>query len=178
MAAWVLIGFLSFLFIMDGTVLQWLVPQAWGSNIVFISRLMVSGIIMLSLFQGRRSGLAYGFCFGLLYDMVYGQAIGVFAFTTACIGYISGLISRQFISGPIIALLATGISQSIHLIMSYGWLRLFDITLIGWLESLVYHIIPSVIFNTVIAFPVYLGIKWILKRFAPDSVPMFQSKWR
>ncbi|OYD08256.1 rod shape-determining protein MreD [Paludifilum halophilum] len=178
MAAWILVGFLSFLFLLEGTVLQLLAPQTWGSDIVWIPQLAVSGVIIVSLLRDRRLGLIYGFCFGLLHDVVFGDAIGVYAFTTAAVGYFGGLFSRQFVSGPIVALLVTGLNQGVHLTMSYAWFRLFGVTRIGWEDALGLHIVPSILLNTLVAFPVYLGVQWIFKRFHPHSVQMFHSKIR
>ncbi|SFS95958.1 rod shape-determining protein MreD [Marininema halotolerans] len=176
MVFWILIGFLSFLFLLDGTVLQPFLPQAWGSDFVFIPQLMVSGIILLSLHRGRRVGLLYGFFFGLLYDLSYGSTIGVYAFSTAVIGYIAGQISRQFVSGPIMALLTTGMGQAIHLLMVYSWYRLFELTQVGAHDAFMYRMFPSVLFNTVIAFPIYHGIQWIFRRYSPRFGSLFGKR--
>ncbi|PTM58264.1 rod shape-determining protein MreD [Desmospora activa] len=170
MVIWFLIGLLSFLFLLEGTVFQMLVPQAWGSQLVWIPQLVVSGIIILSLYRGRREGLVYGFSFGLLQDLVYGQAIGIYAFSTAAVGYLIGQTSRQFLSGPTVALLATGVGQLFHLLISYAWFRLFDLTRIGWEEAFLYHILPSALLNMVVAFPIYKSIQWIYHRYHPRSV--------
>lgn len=173
MAAWIITGFLSFLFLLEGTVLQDLAPQAWGSPFIWIPQLVTSGIIILSLYQGRKSGLIYGLCFGLIHDVVYGQVIGVYAFSTAAIGYVAGQISRQFTSGPVVALLATGVCQGVHLSMVFGWFRLFNVTQMPWDEATLYHILPSLLINTVVAYPVYRVIRWIVGRFHPHSVNFF-----
>lgn len=165
-----LIGLLSFLFLLEGTVFQILVPQAWGSHIVWIPQLVVSGIILLSLHRDQQAGLLYGFCFGLLQDLIYGQVVGIYAFSTAAVGYIAGQFSRQMMSGPIVALVATGVGQSFHLLLSYAWFRLFDLTRIGWEEALLYHILPSTLLNMVVAFPIYKIIQWIYRRYHPRSV--------
>ncbi|SDW26150.1 rod shape-determining protein MreD [Marininema mesophilum] len=176
MSTWILIGFLSFLFLLDGTILPPFLPQDWGSDVVLIPQLVVSGIIILSLYRGRRIGLLYGFFFGLFYDLAYGGAVGIYAFSTASIGYIAGQISRQFVSGPIMALLTTGIGQAIHLSMVYGWVRLFQLTQVGINDAFIYRIIPSILFNTLIAFPIYHGIQWIFRRYSPHSGSLFGKR--
>ncbi|PTX59394.1 rod shape-determining protein MreD [Melghirimyces profundicolus] len=173
MAVWLLTGFLSFLFLLEGTVLQELAPQAWGLPVVWIPQLVASGVIILSLYRGRKSGLRFGLCFGLLHDVVYGQAVGIYAFSTAATGYTAGLISRQFFSGPGVALLATGLCQAFHLLLSFGWFRLFNITELPWMEALIFHILPSVLINIVVAYPVYRGVRWMIRRTHPRSVQLF-----
>ncbi|SMO37593.1 rod shape-determining protein MreD [Melghirimyces algeriensis] len=172
--SWMFIGFLSFFFLLEGTVLQFVAPQAWGSSIVWIPQLVTSGIIIYSLYQGRKPGLIYGFCFGLIYDVVHGQAIGVYAFSTALVGYFSGLISRQLFSGSTVALLTTAICQAVHLFMSYGWFRLFNITEVPWKEAAVYHIVPSVLINMVLAYPIYRLVLWMIKRTGSRSIQLFE----
>ncbi|GGE18574.1 hypothetical protein GCM10011571_20620 [Marinithermofilum abyssi] len=164
MPRWILGLFLSFLFFLEGAAAQGVLPQAWGSPLVFIPQFAVSGIILLALYNGRYEGLAWGFVFGLLYDIVYGQVIGVHAFSTAVVGYVAGSIPRHIKLGPLVALLVTGLGQAGHLLLTYGWYRLFGITHMAWNEAVFFHVAPSVLFNAAAAFPVYLFMRWLVDR--------------
>ncbi len=44
------VAFLSFLFILEGSKLQLLLPQSWGSTFVMIPALVVSGLISISFY--------------------------------------------------------------------------------------------------------------------------------
>lgn len=160
----VLLVFLFFLLVLEGTVLQWVLPQAWGSTVVIVPQLVVAGVVILSLFRGEWTGLRYGFGFGLLYDVVYGPAVGMHTFTMAAVGYFSGLISRQFTPGSIVSFLITSLSLAVHLIMTFGLFRLFGLTNMDWGQAIVYHIAPSVVFNAVAALPIDRVLRWLVRK--------------
>jgi rod shape-determining protein MreD len=166
----VFVGCLFFLLVLEGTVLQWVLPQAWGSTIVIVPQLVVAGVVILSLFRGERAGLIYGFGFGLLYDVVYGPVLGMHAFTMAAVGYFAGLISRQFAPGAIVSLLTTSLSITVHLVMTYGLFRLFGLTDMDWNQALVYHVAPSVVFNVVAALPVDRVFRWVNQKWDTRSL--------
>lgn len=166
----VFVGFLFFLLVLEGTVLQWVLPQAWGSTVVIVPQLVVAGVVILSLFRGERAGLIYGFGFGLLHDVVYGPVLGMHAFTMSAVGYFSGLISRQFAPGAIVSLLTTTLSITVHLIMIFGLYRLFGLTDMNWNQALVYHVAPSVVLNAVAALPVDRVLRWGVRKLETRSL--------
>lgn len=165
--------FFFFLFLIQGSVLQLLLPQAWGSSFVVIPQLVLSGIAMLSLYGDEQEVLLFGFGFGLLHDIVYGPALGISAFSTTLTAYVAVLISRYFPPHPWIAGLTGMIVQFIHLLTVYGWLRLFDFTQMSFFPAFSYHIIPSVLFNLVCGFPIYFLISRIYRKNEKNTIQLF-----
>ncbi|SEN34387.1 rod shape-determining protein MreD [Lihuaxuella thermophila] len=165
--------FLFFLFLIQGSVLQWLLPQAWGTSFVVIPQLVLSGIVMLSLYGDEQMAVLFGFGFGLLHDIVYGPAWGISAFSTALTAYAAVLVSRHFPPYPWIAGLTNMVVQWIHLFIIYGWFRLFDFTQMPFFPAISYHIIPSVLFNVVCGFPIYFLISRIYRKNEQNTIQLF-----
>ncbi|MBA4496156.1 rod shape-determining protein MreD [Paenactinomyces guangxiensis] len=168
-------GFLFFLFVMEGSVFQLLLPQAWGSSFVIIPQLVVSGIVVLSLYLKEQQAVLFGVGFGFLHDIVYGPALGIFAFSTGLTAWGTVHISRLFPPYPWIAGLIAILAQLSHLLLIYGWYRLFDFTQMPFFPSLFAHILPSVFFNIVWGFPIYQFMSWIYNKNKRNTIQLFGS---
>ncbi|GJM79272.1 hypothetical protein HMSSN139_17680 [Paenibacillus sp. HMSSN-139] len=57
------------LFILEGTLVPWLVPSAWQSRIA--PHLVYVVILYFSVYENRHSGLILGLVFGILHDIVF-----------------------------------------------------------------------------------------------------------
>ncbi len=166
--------FLLFLFLIQGSVLQLLLPQAWGSSFVVIPQLVLSGIVMLSMYRDEQEVYLFGFGFGLLHDIIYGPALGISALSTTFTAYVAVLISRYFPPHPGTGGLTNLIVQFIHLIIIYGWLCLFDFTQMSFFPAFSYHIIPSVLFNFVCGIPIYFLISRIYRKNGKNTIQLFR----
>lgn len=174
MMHFIFVGFLFFLFILEGSLLQLVLPQALGSSYVFIPQLLFNGIILLSLYLKRQEVFFYCLGFGLFYDFIYGPAIGIYTFTTIWTAFGVSWIAKRFPPVLWVVALTTILAQGVHLCIYYGWLRLFDFTKLTFLPALFNQIIPSVFFNLVMIYPIYLFIRWILHKYQHKSVQLYR----
>jgi len=84
------------LFLFEGSIFQFINPSYHGSNVAIVPRFVLTAIILVSIFKDRKYAFALGIVFGLLYDVVYGDFIGLYTVGLAGIGYFSGW-STQFL---------------------------------------------------------------------------------
>ncbi|GAB7386551.1 hypothetical protein BSNK01_03860 [Bacillaceae bacterium] len=153
-----LAALLFFFFVLEGTIVQAFVPDAWGSALAFFPRFVLVALIFTALFKGRRQGLWYGISFGLLQDILYSDVIGVYAFTMAFIGYFAGLAFRYFQPNVFMFLLTITGCLFIHETIAYGFFRLFGLTGVFFRFALAKQVIPTVVFNLSFALLVYLPL--------------------
>lgn len=141
------------LFLLESTVFQFLIPHSGAWNI--LPRFALVGVIMIALFLGRREGLLYGFVFGLLQDVLFGQVIGVYTLSMMIAGYFSGLILMLFHRS--IAVVASTVALILfgHEWLLYSIYRLFLTTTVDvqWIIS--NQILPSVGANLFFAILLY-----------------------
>lgn len=167
------VGFLFFLFLLQGSVFQLLLPQAWGSPFVVVPQLVLNAIVVLSLYLHERDGLLFGFVFGLLHDLVYGPALGISAFTTALVAYVTALVGKQFPPSLWIAGMTATLAQFSYLFIIYSWYRLFDFTQMPFLPAFTTHIVPSIIFNVSFGYPIYWWVSRIYQKHRPHTIQLF-----
>lgn len=80
-------GLVFFFFVMEGTLFQLLVPNDKGDLVEFVPRFLIVLVILVGIHFGRATSLLYGLVFGLMYDIVYTQLLGVYLFGLGLIGY-------------------------------------------------------------------------------------------
>lgn len=154
-------AFLFITFLFEGSVFQLLLPQAWGSNFVVIPQLVVSGVIVISLYLPKRYVLIFAISFGLLHDIVYGPAWGITAFTLALVAYGTYMLANHFPPFTWIVGVAVVVGQLGFTLLIYGWYRLFGFTEMPFLYSFVTHILPTLVFNAIAAYPIFRFIHYI-----------------
>ncbi|WP_078555362.1 rod shape-determining protein MreD [Bacillus alkalicellulosilyticus] len=81
-------------FILEGTVFQIFAPERYGATFVIIPRMVLITIVIIGIIRGRTSGVLFGIGFGLLYDVVYTEMLGVYMFSMGVIGYVCSLPYR------------------------------------------------------------------------------------
>lgn len=152
------IALLFFFFLLEGSVLQQLLPQAWGSHFVVVPLLVLSGIISISMHIRSSIALWIAFGFGLLYDVTYGPAIGIRTFSMVFIVLVIHWLSRTFSSESWMGPFLMGMMQLVYLLLIYGLYQLFDFTRVPLREALYYHIFPSIVFNVIVAYLIHQTI--------------------
>lgn len=65
----ILILLLFLLFILEGTLVPWLIPTAWQTRIA--PHLVYVVILYFSVYENRHTGLILGLVFGMLHDIVF-----------------------------------------------------------------------------------------------------------
>lgn len=158
------IVFLFFLFVLEGTVFQWLVPDMWGANWTVIPSLSFIVVMMVAAYFGPVQGLLYGALFGLLHDLTFSHMIGGYLFSFAIVAYFSGQFIKQFQRHNVLIILTIVIGISVQITILYGLYRLFNVTQME-LHWMVYRLlVPSVLANLVIAVLLLRPLKkWFAK---------------
>ncbi|GAA3408334.1 rod shape-determining protein MreD [Paenibacillus hodogayensis] len=152
------------LFLLEGTILQWLIPAAWRSSALVAPHLVLVGVIFTSLFKNRYQGLAYGLGFGMLQDLIYyGHALGIYSFSMGLVGYLFGSAFRFSTRGIVISLIAAMLGSFLYDSLVFGIYHLFlSIVQTGYQWMFLHGILPSMLFNALIALLLYMPMrKWL-----------------
>lgn len=71
MQRYVISIFLFVLFLLEGTILEWIIPPVWQSKVLVAPHLVLVGVLLVALYKNRYQALAYGLAFGFLQDFIY-----------------------------------------------------------------------------------------------------------
>ncbi|MGY4689416.1 rod shape-determining protein MreD [Salibacterium sp. K-3] len=83
------------LFLVEGTLFQIFFPPSPDREIYLVPRFMLVAVVLTSIYRGAGSGVLIGAGFGLLYDIVYTDLIGIYMFSMGFTAYISAFTYRS-----------------------------------------------------------------------------------
>ncbi|NOV04075.1 rod shape-determining protein MreD [Paenibacillus planticolens] len=158
------------LFILQGSIVVWLLPASWQGSVHVTPHFTLVFILFIGLFHHRHSALIYGLIFGLLHDFnYYGAMLGVYSFGMGLTGYLAGLAQRRQPNLIFYNLLITGVGLLLFEFINYGINRLFKLIDIDLNFALTHYMLPSVLFNLLFALVCYVPIRKLLE--GKRSVP-------
>ncbi len=120
-------------------------------------------VVCLSILWGSKKGAALGLAAGLFQDILYGQALGIFALTKMLAGYLSGFteknIYKDFVLGPmLIVFLLTFLHEGLVFIFSE------EVTRLSLMYILLNAILPKALYNFCLTPFVYLLVYFANKK--------------
>lgn len=154
----VLILLLFLLFILQGTVLPWLIPDIWQMRI--IPNLVLVAILFVTVYHHRHTALLLGLSFGMLQDVVfYGRILGAHSFTMGLSAYLIGLIF-QLPRAPLplmlsVVLLGSLLADS----MLFGIYTVFNLNQEPYSWALLNHMLPTMLVHFAIALLFYVPLR-------------------
>lgn len=151
---WVILIMLL-LFIVEGSLMPWLIPADWLGRLV--PQFTFVFVLYASLYAGRHAALMLGVSFGLLQDLVfYGHLIGVHAFAMGLCGYVVGLL-LSFKRIPMLTVLSLiGMACLLYDSIIYAMYRVFRVTHDTYVLALMQHILPSLFLQLAFALAFYV----------------------
>ncbi|MDP4095662.1 rod shape-determining protein MreD [Paenibacillus sp. P96] len=159
----VLILLLFVLFIMEDTVLPWLIPDAWqlrfSPNLVFVV------ILFVAVYYSRHAALVLGLVFGLLHDVVfYGSMIGAYSFAMGLSAYVMGLVfySPRALMPVMMSVVLLGSLLLDSTI--FGIYNLFQLNHQTFDWALVEYMVPDLFLHFVFALIIYVPVRKQLER--------------
>ncbi|AGA58646.1 rod shape-determining protein MreD [Thermobacillus composti KWC4] len=143
------------LFMLETTVVPWLIPEPMYGRIaphfVFVAALYAG------LYAGRHQALLLGFFFGLVQDIVfYGHLLGVHSLLMGVIAYLTGLLLEGKRIPMLTALAVIGLACFLYDAAAYGVYRIFRVTHETFEFVLLHSIAPSLFLQIGFALAVYV----------------------
>lgn len=137
------------LFIIEGTVMQIIAPDRFGSEFIIIPRFAFVIVIVIAIFFGRTTGTIYGLILGLFQDIIYTHVLGVYIFSMALITYLLGFSFKIF-QKNLLLLTITAIFGTILLdYLVYGIYSMVGITTLPHERFFYERLLPSLVVNSV-----------------------------
>ncbi|MCF6138095.1 rod shape-determining protein MreD [Pseudalkalibacillus berkeleyi] len=159
-----LLPFLTYLlFISESTLMQVFTPQHMDNETIIIPRFVVIMVCFIGMYITPMRGVLYGVAFGLLYDLIFTDLIGVYMFSMGLTAYITTFIARYFHGNIFVTLFVMIIGLSAFEFLVFGLYTLIDIANMN-LEIFVYQrYLPTLLLNCVFVVLVYYPLrKWLI----------------
>ncbi|HEY0829305.1 MAG TPA: rod shape-determining protein MreD [Bacilli bacterium] len=152
-----LIWFLILLFLLEGTMIPWLIPEVWSTHVQVAPHFITVTILYMAIFMNRYYALVFGLIFGLLQDIIYfGHTVGLQSFSMGLTGYLIGLIFRSAHLSMFSALSAIFVGIFTYEGIVYALYRLFRIVEFSFSWALMQIVLPSLVINLLFALLIYI----------------------
>jgi rod shape-determining protein MreD len=138
-----------FLFIIEGTVMQIIAPDRFGSEYLVIPRFAFLIVIVVGIFLGRATGTVYGIILGIFQDVIYTHILGVYIFSMGLIAYLLGLSFKSFQKNLMLLIITALVGTLLLDYLVYGIHSMVGITNLPHHIFLQQRLLPSLVVNSV-----------------------------
>ncbi|MNV40436.1 Rod shape-determining protein MreD [compost metagenome] len=154
----VLVLLLFLLFILEGTILPWLIPDVWQMRI--IPNLVFVVLLFVAVYHHRHTALILGLTFGLLHDVVfYGRILGAHSFAMGLSAYLIGLLF-QIPRAPLPLMMTVILLGSLlEDRVLFGIYSVFNLNQEPYSWAILNHMLPTMLFHFAIALILYIPLR-------------------
>ncbi|WP_127505995.1 rod shape-determining protein MreD [Paenibacillus humicus] len=153
-----IVGLTFLAFVVQSTIVPWIIPGEFAGRIVPHFTLAV--VLFAAMYHSRHSALLLGAGFGLLQDVVFrGHLLGLHAYAMALIGYLFGLLLERRRSTMMMALVVVAFGTLLYELALYYVYKVFQFTQESLSWALVDHILPSLFLQLAFALAVYIPLR-------------------
>jgi len=137
------------LFLVESLFVQYLPANVLGRDNIWVPHFLIGAILFFTIYTGKKRGILYAMIFGLLYDIVYVEIIGINLFLFPFVTYIVSKIMNVMQLNIIIAFLVSLVGIAFLEIGIYEMDSLIHVTSIDFMSFLKMRFYPTLLLNAV-----------------------------
>lgn len=158
--------FFLFLFVFESVFVQLFPGGAIHNDWIIVPHFLIVAIFFLTLYGGEKKGILYGFIFGLLFDIVYTEIIGIYLFLYPFTAYLvtkmMKVLQTNIFLGSFMALTGVALLE----IGSYEMNFLIHITNMDFKTFLSIRLFPTLLLNAAFIVVAAYPLKRYFERFS------------
>ncbi|WP_223591163.1 rod shape-determining protein MreD [Neobacillus bataviensis] len=137
-----------FLFLAESLFVQFFPGNSFGGKVI-VPHFLFAAIVFLTIFTGKKQGIIYAAVFGMIFDIVYVEIIGIYFFLFPFICYIVTKIMHIMQANIIIAFLVSLFAIALLEIGVYEMNFLIHVTDLDFMGFLNLRFYPTLILNAI-----------------------------
>lgn len=151
------------IFILEGTIVHWLIPTDWYSGLQVAPHFVLVLVLFVSMYRNRHLGLFFGLLFGLMHDIVYASPmIGPHSFSMGLAAYSAGVIAKRLKITMISSLFMISFFILLYDVANFSLYRMFRVIDMPFGSTFSDFIMPTLLFNLLFAVIIYVPArKWL-----------------
>lgn len=153
-----------FLFILESLVVEFLPAKIFGFERIFVPHFLFTALLFLTIFVGKKHGIIYAAIFGLLFDIVYVEIIGIYFFLYPFISYLIYKLLQVLQANIITAFLAALLGISLLEVGVYEMNFLIHVTDLDFMGFLNLRFYPTLLLNAAITLIAAYPLKWLFEK--------------
>jgi rod shape-determining protein MreD len=140
------IGIFLLLFIIESLFVE-LFPVRFVHDRILVPHFLIAGILLITIYGKKNLGIWYGLIFGLMFDLVYTEVIGIYLFmfplTAYLVSKLMKILQTNIIIVPFVVLLGIAVLELAVYEMNF----LIKITDMAFTQFINQRLIPTLILN-------------------------------
>ncbi|MBM7653029.1 rod shape-determining protein MreD [Neobacillus cucumis] len=137
-----------FLFILESLYVQYVPDDLFGGNKIIAPHFLFAACVFLTIFVGQKQGIIYGAVFGLLFDVVYVEIIGIYFFLYPFVCYLASKMLNILQSNFLVSIIITIVAIALLEVGVYEMDHLINVTDMDFMKFLNLRFYPTLILNT------------------------------
>lgn len=147
MSRYYLAALLLFLLVFEGTIMPNAISSTFQLDVTMVPRFLVIVIVFAGIFIGRTQSFIHGLIFGFIYDIVYTEFLGIYAFGFAFIGYMFALTTKRIQDSIAVTLLLSCLAVVFFEYYQFSILQMLGVTEWSGMKFAEQRLLPTVILN-------------------------------
>lgn len=135
------------LFLMESLFAQYLPGEIFGRTCV--PHFLFIGLLFLTIYVGKKQGIIYGFIFGILFDIVNTEILGIYMFLFPFVAYLVSKFMNVMQANIITVFLSSLIGIALLEVGVYEMNVLIHVTDMDYMTFFKMRFYPTLIFNAV-----------------------------
>lgn len=157
---------ISLCFLLESIFVELMTIESLVSKRIIVPHFLIVSIIFTTIYGNRKHGLMYGFIFGLLFDVVYTEVIGIYLFMLPLVAYITSWIMKVLQSNIVMVSLVALLGVSLLELGVYEMNFIIDRTDMAFSSFVDIRLLPTLILNLIFIVLFALPLKKYLESYA------------
>jgi rod shape-determining protein MreD len=136
-------------FIFESIFIELMPAKFFSGQHILVPHLLIMAILLLTIYGNRNLGILYGFIFGLLFDVVYTEVVGIYLFMFPVIAYLISKIMKVLQTNLTIVSIVTLLGVGLLEIGVYEMNFLIHRTTMGFSSFFGNRLVPTLVLNLI-----------------------------
>lgn len=155
-----------FLFILESLFVQYVPADMLGHNRILAPHFLFAALLLLTIYVSRKQGIIYAAIFGLLFDIVYIEIIGIYFFLFPFVAYLAAKLMNIIQLNIIVAFLVSLLGVALLEVGAYEMDHLIHITSLDFKSFLDLRFYPTLIINAIFILITVYPLKRLFEKHA------------
>lgn len=156
--------FLFIAFIFESIFVELIPTETFGIDRIFVPRFIIILIMLIAFFYDRNKAVLFGIIFGMLFDIVYTDMLGIYMFSFPFVAYLISHSMKVLHSNIFVILIVSLMGLGMLETLVYGLYQLVDVVNLDWYEFLYNRLLPTLVLNGVFLIVVYYPMRRFLDK--------------
>ncbi|MDP4084562.1 MAG: rod shape-determining protein MreD [Bacillota bacterium] len=155
-----------FLFVLESLFIQFLPAGLYDSKKILVPHFLIASILFLTIFGSEKNGIIYGLIFGLLFDVVNVEIIGIYLLLYPLVVYVVAKIMKILQANIFIASIVSLLGVSLVEIGAFEMYTIIHITSMDFMTFLKMRLVPTLLLNAGFIIIAVYPLKRLFEKYA------------